>query len=166
MRMNDATNVNISDSSSTFTALGIAPKILDALAKAQFSTPTPIQKQAIPAAIQGKDLIGIAQTGTGKTLAFGIPMIQRLAQVKGKGLVVLPTRELALQVEEALQLIGRTLGLRIAVLIGGASIGAQIKAIKKNTKRELPKQKNIILIKKHYNLRIRASSFLTRRIEC
>lgn len=132
MRMNDATNVNISDSSSTFTALGIAPKILDALAKAQFSTPTPIQKQAIPAAIQGKDLIGIAQTGTGKTLAFGIPMIQRLAQVKGKGLVVLPTRELALQVEEALQLIGRTLGLRIAVLIGGASIGAQIKAIKKN----------------------------------
>jgi len=77
-------------------------------------------------------MIGIAQTGTGKTLAFGIPMIQRLAQVKGRGLVLLPTRELALQVEESLHKIGRAIGLRTVVLIGGASMNVQIKDLRKN----------------------------------
>ena len=67
-----------------------------------FTTPTPIQQKAIPIAIEGKDVIGIAQTGTGKTIAFGIPMIQRLAQKKGRGLVLVPTRELALQVNETI----------------------------------------------------------------
>src|SRR3989338_9178842 len=69
-----------------FYNLGIAPAILEILDRLRFTIPTPIQAQAIPIAIEGKDLIGIAQTGTGKTLAFGIPMIQRLAQVKGRGL--------------------------------------------------------------------------------
>lgn len=77
-------------------------------------------------------MIGIAQTGTGKTLAFGIPMIQRLAQVKGRGLIVLPTRELALQVDEALHKIGRGIGLRTAVLIGGQSMQPQLQALRKN----------------------------------
>jgi len=77
-------------------------------------------------------MIGIAQTGTGKTLAFGIPMIQRLAQVKGRGLIVLPTRELALQVDEALHKIGRGIGLRTAVLIGGQSMQPQLQAIRRN----------------------------------
>lgn len=76
--------------------------------------------------------MGIAQTGTGKTLAFGIPLIQRLAQTKGMGLVIVPTRELALQVEETLQKVGRPIGIRTAVLIGGASMNLQIQAIKKN----------------------------------
>lgn len=67
-----------------FQNLGIAPKLLEILQHNKFTTPTPIQKQSIPAAIQGKDIMGIAQTGTGKTLAFGIPMIQRLAQSQGK----------------------------------------------------------------------------------
>lgn len=106
----------------TFYGLGIAPKLLEILDRLRFIIPTPIQQKSIPIAIEGKDLIGIAQTGTGKTLAFGIPMIQRLAQVKGKGLVILPTRELALQVDEALQQLGRPIGLRTAVLIGGASM--------------------------------------------
>lgn len=115
----------------TFFGLGIAPKLLDILQAAKYTTPTPIQHQAIPIGVEGKDVIGIAQTGTGKTLAFAIPMLQRLAAVKGKGLVLLPTRELALQVDETLQKIGRPLGLRTAVLIGGASMGRQIDAIQR-----------------------------------
>ena len=86
----------------SFYGLGIAPRLLVILEKSGFKSPTPIQSQAIPVAIQGKDIVGIAQTGTGKTLAFGIPMLQRLAQIKGRGLIILPTRELALQVDEAL----------------------------------------------------------------
>ncbi len=117
---------------SGFTGLGIAPRLLDALDRLKFTTPTPVQRQAIPVGIEGKDLIAIAQTGTGKTLAFGIPMLQRLAQVKGKGLVLLPTRELALQVEEAFQAIGRSMGLRTAVLIGGASMIRQHQSLARN----------------------------------
>ncbi|MBI3684841.1 DEAD/DEAH box helicase [Candidatus Azambacteria bacterium] len=112
-----------------FYGLGIAPAILEILEKLRFKTPTPIQAQAIPSAIQGKDVVGIAQTGTGKTLAFGIPMIQHLSRGKGQGLVVLPTRELALQVEEALRKVGGTLGLRTAVLIGGTSLWPQKQAL-------------------------------------
>ena len=93
----------------TFDGLGIAPKILEILDKNKFVTPTPIQLQSIPQALTGKDIMGIAQTGTGKTLAFGIPMIQRLATTKGKGLIILPTRELAVQVNESLNKIGRSL---------------------------------------------------------
>lgn len=112
-----------------FYGLGIAPALLEILGRLHFKTPTPIQRQAIPVAIEGKDVVGIAQTGTGKTLAFGIPMIQRLAQIKGQGLVVLPTRELALQVDEALSRVGKGVGLRTAVLIGGASSLPQKQAL-------------------------------------
>ena len=83
---------------STFQELGLAPGFLHILEKKGFATPTPIQHQAIPIALQGKDIIGIAQTGTGKTWAFGMPMLQRLAQSGGRGLVIVPTRELAYHV--------------------------------------------------------------------
>ena len=116
----------------SFSELGIAPRLLDAIERLGFTTPTPIQHQSIPAAIDGKDVVGVAQTGTGKTLAFGIPMLQRLAREKGSGLIVLPTRELALQVDEEILKVGRAVGLRTAVLIGGASMSNQIAAIKKN----------------------------------
>jgi superfamily II DNA/RNA helicase len=90
----------------TFDGLGIAPKLLEILDRLQFQKPTPIQFQSIPHALSGKDIMGIAQTGTGKTLAFGLPMIQRLAKQPGdRGLVILPTRELALQVNEANRII-------------------------------------------------------------
>lgn len=116
-----------------FLGLSINPKLIEVLNRLHFTTPTPIQHQAIPAAIEGKDIIGIAQTGTGKTLAFGIPMIQRLAGMENKqGLIILPTRELALQVEETLQKIGRSLGLRTALLIGGTSMGLQVKNLRNN----------------------------------
>lgn len=118
--------------SKTFSGLGIAPGLIEVLEKFHFAEPTPIQKQAIPVAIEGNDVVGIAQTGTGKTLAFGIPMLQRLARTKGRGLVLLPTRELALQVDTALHAIGKPLGLKTAVLIGGQSFGPQKSALSRN----------------------------------
>lgn len=114
-----------------FSGFGIAPNILNSLQKNSFTTPTPIQAKAIPLAIEGKDVMGIAQTGTGKTMAFGVPMIQRILQGKGPGLVVLPTRELALQVNESIQKIGFSLGVRTAVLIGGAPMGRQVAEIRR-----------------------------------
>ena len=111
----------------SFMSLGIAPAILSKLGKLGYKNPTPIQQQAIPVAIQGKDLVGVAQTGTGKTLAFGIPMIQRLHNTKNRGLIVLPTRELTLQVDEALRKVGSDMGIRTAVLIGGAPMWPQKK---------------------------------------
>lgn len=124
----------------TFGGLGIAPNIFDVISKLGFTIPTSIQHKAIPAAIEGKDIIGIAQTGTGKTLAFGIPLVQRLlkagkslpASRQGKGLIVLPTRELAIQVNEAIEKIGRGFGIRTAVLIGGAPMYNQVRAIRNN----------------------------------
>ena len=115
-----------------FDMLGIAPRLLEVLKQNRFTVPTPIQHQSIPAAIEGKDIIGIAQTGTGKTLAFGIPIIQRIAQQHTKGLVLLPTRELAIQVNETLQKIGGPLGLRTAVLIGGEQMSRQINQLRRN----------------------------------
>ena len=109
--------------------MGIAPALLQILDRLNFKTPTPIQAQAIPIGIEGKDIIGIAQTGTGKTLAFGIPIIQRLAQLKTQALILLPTRELALQVDEMLRKVGERVGLRTAVLIGGASMGPQLQTL-------------------------------------
>lgn len=115
-----------------FQGLGIAPRLLEILSQKGYKSPTPIQSQAIPVAVLGKDVMGIAQTGTGKTLGFGIPMLQRIAQNKFKGLVLLPTRELALQVNESLQNIGGALGLKTAVLIGGENMRSQLMALKKD----------------------------------
>ena len=119
-------------SGATFYGLGIAPTILETLERMKFKIPTPIQFKAIPIAIEGNDIIGVAQTGTGKTLAFGIPMLQRLAQTSGRGLVLVPTRELALQVDEVLSKLGAQLGMKTAVLIGGASMHLQIQALRRN----------------------------------
>src|SRR3989344_4875539 len=115
--------------SSSFYGLGIAPALLETLEKLNFKIPTPIQQQAIPHAIEGKDVMGIAQTGTGKTLAFGIPMIQRLASTGGVGLVVLPTRELAIQVEETIR---KFTSKGTVVLIGGTSQERQVQALRRN----------------------------------
>ncbi len=121
-----------------FHGLGIAPGILEILAKLRFTVPTPIQEQAIPAGIEGKDVMGIAQTGTGKTLAFGIPLIQRiLSEQDSFGLVIAPTRELAAQIDETLEKVGRPLGLRTATLIGGEAIWRQ--------KRDLERRPHVII---------------------
>ncbi|MEK7511823.1 MAG: DEAD/DEAH box helicase [Patescibacteria group bacterium] len=116
----------------TFNDLGIKPKLLLILEQLKFTKPTAIQHQCIPLAVEGKDLVGIAQTGTGKTLAFAIPMIQKLAENKGQGLILLPTRELALQVNEVLQTLGKSIGLRTAVVIGGASSSQQLQLLRRH----------------------------------
>jgi len=120
-----------SEAEPKFSDLGISESILGILTKLNLNVPTPIQHQAIPVALTGKDLIGIAQTGTGKTFAFGIPMLQKLALEKGQGLVVVPTRELALQVTESLKKLGTSLGLRLATLIGGEAVDRQLFALRK-----------------------------------
>ncbi len=112
-----------------FFGLGIAPKITDALAHLKFKQATPIQHQAIPLILEGKDVMGIAQTGTGKTMAFAIPTIQRLAQNKEKALVIVPTRELAIQVNESFVKIAKPFGIKTAVLIGGDPIQNQLRAL-------------------------------------
>ncbi|MFA5500465.1 MAG: DEAD/DEAH box helicase, partial [Candidatus Omnitrophota bacterium] len=118
--------------STSFYGLGIAPKILEVLERMKFTVPTPIQHKAIPIATEGKDVIAVAQTGTGKTLAFAIPVIQRLSQGKGNCLVLVPTRELAIQVDETFQKLAPLFGMRSTVIIGGASMQLQIQALRKN----------------------------------
>ncbi|MBT4384367.1 DEAD/DEAH box helicase [Candidatus Peregrinibacteria bacterium] len=118
------------NSHDSFYGLGIAPGLLKRLDALKFVTPTPIQYKAIPIGISGDDMIGIAQTGTGKTLAFSIPMLQRISALKCQGLVICPTRELALQVDETLQKVGGPVGLKTVVIIGGTNIGPQIKKLK------------------------------------
>jgi len=131
--MNKEIEVPVKNAEMTFSGLGIAPKLLDIISALGFKTPTSIQHKAISPAIDGKDIIGIAQTGTGKTLAFGIPLVQKiLKEGKGRGLIILPTRELALQVEETIQKIGRQFGIKTAVLIGGASMYNQVYALRNN----------------------------------
>lgn len=101
---------------------------MKALKKEQYTTPTPIQQQAIPHALEGKDILGLAQTGTGKTAAFAIPVLQRLAEAplsKGyrhtRALVLTPTRELAVQISESFESYGRFMGLKHEVIFGGVS---------------------------------------------
>lgn len=113
-----------------FYGLGIAPRLLERLDEIGFKHPTPIQFKAIPIACRGEDVVGIAQTGTGKTLSFSIPMLQQMSARGKMGLVLLPTRELAVQVQETLVKLAGPLGLRTALLIGGTKANPQIKQLK------------------------------------
>jgi len=115
-----------------FEKLGINTLILQVLKILNLTSPTAIQVKSIPIILAGQDLIGVAQTGTGKTFAFGIPMIEQLVLGKGQGLILVPTRELALQVDESLRKIGSKLGLRTSVLIGGEAIGRQAQSVRRN----------------------------------
>lgn len=116
----------------SFKELGLPQKLLNSLEAMKFTTPTPIQAQAIPPALEGKDILGSAQTGTGKTGAFGIPLITRLYNnPRGSALVLTPTRELAMQVEAALkQMLGKYSTINTALLIGGESMPKQIQALR------------------------------------
>jgi ATP-dependent RNA helicase RhlE len=116
----------------SFLNLGIAPKIIEIINHLKFTAPYPIQYKTIPLALEHKDLIGIAQTGTGKTLSFVIPMVQHLAQNEKSALVLVPTRELAAQVNECTVQIARPFGIKTAVLIGGSPIVKQIRALALN----------------------------------
>ncbi len=119
-------------SAAGFSGLGITPKILEVIKRMKFKTPTPIQFKAIPVAIEGKDVIGIAQTGTGKTIAYAVPMVQLLWQKNGTGLVLAPTRELAVQIENEFRGLAGAFRMKTACLIGGAPILNQTQALIRN----------------------------------
>ena len=124
-----------------FDELNLAPAILKAVREQGYDTPTPIQSQAIPAVLAGLDLLAGAQTGTGKTAAFTLPMLHKLSMSRSatnrfgvfgiRALVLTPTRELAAQVEESVRTYGKHLQLQSAVIFGGVGMAAQIKALKK-----------------------------------
>ncbi len=125
---------------SDFNSLGLAPELTALLDKAGFDTPTPIQAKSIPFAVEGHDILGLAQTGTGKTLAFGLPLINHLLGALGrpqpksvKALVLAPTRELVNQIADNIQQLTDGTPLRIATVVGGQSINRQIQRLSKGT---------------------------------
>ena len=118
-----------------FRALGLDPRILQAVQEAGYTEPTPIQTAAIPQVLLGHDLIGIAQTGTGKTAAFTLPILTQLAARpttrRGvRALVIAPTRELVVQIDENVRAYGRHLDLRVATVYGGVSERPQMAALR------------------------------------
>lgn len=117
-----------------FQELNLRRELLRAIDEAGYDRPTPIQKKAIPAAVAGRDVLGCAQTGTGKTAAFALPILERLGEGDGKtvrALILTPTRELALQIDESFRTYGKYLKLRYAVLIGGVSQVHQTEQLKR-----------------------------------
>jgi len=120
----------------TFASLGVAEPILRALAAENYTHPTPIQARAVPILLSGRDLLGIAQTGTGKTAAFGLPLLQRLSTghvppqpKQARALILAPTRELAVQIEQSLRTYGRFLNLKMAVILGGVNQNTQVRTM-------------------------------------
>src|ERR1700751_176648 len=111
----------------TFSELGLDPTILEALHDVGYESPSPIQEQAIPSLLQGLDVIGQAQTGSGKTAAFGLPMLQYVdpSEPEVQGLVLTPTRELCIQVTQALRAYGKRRGVDVVAVFGGAPIRTQ-----------------------------------------
>ena len=123
---------------SLFAELGIIEPLCRALAAVDYQQPTPIQTQAIPQLLAGKDLLGIAQTGTGKTAAFAVPLLQRLAQAGPpagadtvRALILAPTRELAIQIGEDFEAYGKHLNLRVATIFGGVGQNPQVSALRR-----------------------------------
>ena len=124
----------------TFSDLGLAPTLLKALDHAALTVPTPIQEKGIPLALEGHDVLGLAQTGTGKTLAFGLPLIHHLLKMQGKpepksvkALILAPTRELANQISANLRVFTDQTHLRVNVVVGGQSINKQVNVLSRGT---------------------------------
>ena len=122
----------------TFTDLGLIAPLMQALAEESYTTPTPIQAQSIPHLLAGRDLLGLAQTGTGKTAAFTLPTLQRLIEKKGRPtpkstrvLILCPTRELAVQIQESIRTYGRHLPLRSTMIFGGVTQFSQVRAMQR-----------------------------------
>ncbi|KAL4736749.1 ATP-dependent rRNA helicase rrp3 [Aspergillus similis] len=117
----------------SFKELGIIDQLCEACENMGYKAPTPIQSQAIPLALEGRDVIGLAETGSGKTAAFALPMLQALMEAPQTlfGLVLAPTRELAYQISQAFETLGSTIGVRCAVIVGGMDMVAQSIALGK-----------------------------------
>jgi ATP-dependent RNA helicase DeaD len=124
-----------SDAPTSFADLGLRAELVGALAALGYEEPTPIQRESIPPVLAGRDLLGQAATGTGKTAAFALPILERLTHANRGGdpmaLVLVPTRELAMQVSEAVHKYGRDLGARVLPIYGGQPIGRQLGALKR-----------------------------------
>src|SRR3984893_17358781 len=114
----------------SFETLGLSPPILSSVRRIGFLHPTPIQAAVIPVALEGRDLIGLAETGSGKTAAFVLPLAERLTHGRGvRGLILSPTREIALQTKAFLDVFGVNHELNTACLIGGVKMKPQIDAL-------------------------------------
>jgi ATP-dependent RNA helicase DeaD len=124
---------NIVEDAGGFADLALAPELLHALSGLGYEEPTPIQQAAIPPLLDGRDLVGQAATGTGKTAAFALPVLQRVLREGGRteplALVLVPTRELAMQVSEAMHRYGHEIGARVVPIYGGQPIGRQLRAL-------------------------------------
>lgn len=125
---------------SDFDMMGLPAKLVACLTELGLTEPTPIQKQAIPHALNGRDVMGLAQTGTGKTAAFGVPLVTQILRQNGRprpgtarGLVLAPTRELATQISKNLRAYAKPFPLRVVMVVGGQSINAQIKNLERGT---------------------------------
>ncbi|MDO8527876.1 MAG: DEAD/DEAH box helicase [Deltaproteobacteria bacterium] len=117
----------------TFASLKLSEPVLQSITRVGFEHPTPIQLEVIPPALEGKDIIGLAQTGSGKTAAFVLPIAERLLHGKGlRGLILCPTREIALQTKAFLDLFGKHHNLHTVCVIGGVSMGPQIRDLQNN----------------------------------
>ena len=119
----------------TFQSLGLSDALLRDLASAGYKEPTPIQAKAIPACLEGRDVLGCAQTGTGKTAAFAVPMIERLSKLPlgaPRGLILAPTRELAFQIQRTVQQLGRSLRVSATTVVGGEDMSAQVRGLRQN----------------------------------
>ncbi|MEO8217887.1 MAG: DEAD/DEAH box helicase [Acidobacteriota bacterium] len=131
MNLDDLPRHPVPTTTLEFSELGLAPPILAAIKKLGFTHPTPIQAAVIPAALEGRDVIGLAQTGSGKTAAFALPLAERLTHGRGlRGLIVSPTREIALQTKAFLDLFGQNHKLKTIVLIGGVKMNPQFDDLK------------------------------------
>ncbi|HEX5829777.1 MAG TPA: DEAD/DEAH box helicase, partial [Gemmatimonadaceae bacterium] len=129
-------DINTPAADSGFAALGLGTELIAALTALGYEEPTPIQREAIPHLLAGRDLLGQAATGTGKTAAFALPLLQRLQlgddrRRRPQALVLVPTRELAMQVAEAVHKYGRALGVRVLAVYGGTAMAQQLRALER-----------------------------------
>jgi len=152
---------------STFESLGLSEPLLRALATENYTQPTPIQTRAIPALLNGRDLLGIAQTGTGKTAAFGLPLLQKLAEDRVRpapkscrALILAPTRELAVQIEQSLRTYGRHLGLKHTVILGGVNQNKQVNAMRNGVDILVATPGRLLDLVKQHHVRLDGAHYL------
>src|ERR1700733_7851413 len=129
----DETDANV-----TFASLGVPAPLVAVLAQEGIVSPFPVQAATLPDALAGRDILGRAQTGSGKTLGFSLPLVSRLAggstlSARPRGLVLVPTRELATQVTDVLKPLARTMDLRVTTIFGGVAYGPQVNALQRRT---------------------------------
>ena len=135
----DESGADLTTPAAAFAALGLRPELCDALAALGYEEPTPIQREAIPVLLEGRDVLGLAATGTGKTAAFALPLLQRISESPrdgGRGdapraLILVPTRELCMQVAEAIHKYGRGFRTRVLAVYGGAAMSQQLRALER-----------------------------------